>query len=121
VIASESSNALAENCAHLKAEFCGDSDNLAVLFKTVSEDLASKRQPFSKNSKKILNSLKTVMGEEAMRESAKAALGSEDEVEKIMVAFLATKGKDSSKGFRDFLKKKKVVKQQQDDEVFIAE
>lgn len=33
-----------------------------------------------------------------------------------MQAFLITKGKDSSKGFRDFLQKKKSVKQKKDED-----
>ena len=40
-----------------------------------------------------------------------------------MQAFLIKKGKDSSKGFREFLKKKKSVKQKKDEEadkVFVS-
>jgi hypothetical protein len=82
----------------------------------------SKRQPFTKNSKLILKDFKEKLGDGAFKEVALEALGSEEEVKKIMQAFLIKKGKDSSRGFRDFLKKKKSVKQKKDEkaeEVFV--
>lgn len=69
-----------------------------------------------------MKALKEKIGEEQLKIVAKESLGSDDEVNKIMQAFLIKKGKDSSKGFRDFLKKKKSVKQKKDqaaDQVFV--
>jgi hypothetical protein len=69
-----------------------------------------------------MKALKEKLGEEQLKTVAKESLGSDDEVSKIMKAFLIKKDKDSSKGFREVLKKKKSVKQKKDegaDQVFV--
>ena len=111
MIATEANNALKANSSRLDGEHCKNKENMEALFKVISADLVSKRQPFTKNSKLMMKSLKEKLGEAELKEVAKEALGSEAEVSKIMKAFLVKKGKDSSKGFRDFLKKKQSVKQ----------
>lgn len=96
--------------------------NFDQLFRIVLEDLGAKRQPFSKNAKAIMKSFKDKIGETKLREIAKEILQDENEVEKIMKAFVSTTKQDNSKGFRDFLKKKKSAKQKKDegaDEVFV--
>ena len=98
----------------MDAEFIKIPSNIEKILKVVSEDVASKRQPFTKNAKLILKEFKEKLGDDQFKSIAKEALGSEDEVKKIMQAFLVKKGKDSSKGFREFLKKKRSVKQKKD-------
>lgn len=98
------------------------SNNLELLFKTLSEDIESKRQPFAKNAKLVLKSISEKVGEETFKEIAKAALGSPEEADKLFQSFQEKKQKDNKKGFREFLKKKKTDKQKKDDDdnVFIA-
>ena len=86
----------------------------------ISLHIASKRQPFTKNSKLILKCLKEKIGEPDLKSLSTEILENEADVKKIMQAFLIKKGKDTSKGFRDFLKKKKSAKQKKDD-VILAE
>ena len=114
IIASQANNALKTNCQKMESEFWKEKENIEPLLKIVSQDLISKRQPFTKNSKLIMKSLKEKLGEAELKVIAKDALGSDEEVNKIMKAFLIKKEKDSSKGFRDFLKKKKSAKQKKD-------
>mmetsp|Transcript_5829 Transcript_5829/g.6571 ORF Transcript_5829/g.6571 Transcript_5829/m.6571 type:complete len:124 (+) Transcript_5829:442-813(+) len=114
VIAKEANNALKTNCSLLGSSYCEEKENLDVLFKVISQDITSKRQPFTKNSKLILKDLKTKMGEENLKKVARDALGNDDEVDKIMKVFLIKKNKDTSGGFRDFLKKKKGTKPKKD-------
>lgn len=118
LIASESNNALLTNCAMFESDYCKETDNINVLLKTLSEDIFSKRQPFTKNSKLILNDFKKKLGEEHLITAIQEALGSQDATEKLMKAFLVKKKeKDSSKGFKDFLKKKKNIKEQKEGEI----
>ena len=122
IIATEASKALKENCNLNSPEFYGNEENVNKLLKTISEDLVAKRQPFSKNGKLILKSFKDKVGDEGLRSVAKEVFQNDDEVNKIMQAFLVKKDKDSSKGFREFLKKKQSAKQKGDEtaeEVFI--
>lgn len=121
-ISTEVSNALKDNSLTLPAEFWLQSENMELLFNTLSEDIASKRQPFGKNAKLVLKSICDKIGEEAFKEIAKISLGSAEAAEKLFQSFQVKKEKDNSKGFRDFLKKKKNVKQNKDDEdnVFIS-
>lgn len=108
----------------MDAEFVKQPGNIEKILKVISEDVASKRHPFSKNAKLILKTFKEKLGDDEFKSVAKEALGSEEEVQKIMKAFLIKKGKDSSKGFREFLKKKKSVKQKKDQnalDVFVTD
>jgi hypothetical protein len=118
LIASESNNALLTNCAMFESDYCKETENINILLKTLSEDIFSKRQPFTKNSKLILNDFKKKVGEEHLKTAIREVLGSEEATEKLMKAFLVKKKeKDSSKGFKDFLKKKKNIKEQKEGEV----
>lgn len=117
VIASEANHALRSSTVLMSADHVKDKNNMDKLLKCISEDLVSKRQPFSKNSKLMLKEFKEKVGDDGLKEVAMEVLGNEDEVKKIMQAFLAKKGKDSSKGFREFLQKKKSVKSKKDETV----
>ena len=101
-----------------ESDYCKENENINILLKTLSEDIFSKRQPFTKNSKQILNNFKEKLGEENLKATINEVLGSEEETEKVMKAFLVKKKvKDSSKGFKEFLKKKKVISEQKDGDV----
>lgn len=99
-----------------ESEYCNKTDNINILLKTLSEDIVSKRQPFTKNSKLILKCFTEKLGEEPLKIVMKMALGSDEAVEKIMKALLVKKKeKDSSKGFRDFLKKKQNIQEKKEE------
>ena len=115
IIASEASQALKVNCKLIPGEMLKDHENVNLLLKTILEDLTAKRQPFSKNAKLILKTFKEKCGEEQLKNTAKEVFQDEDKVKNIMQAFLVKKSQDSSKGFRDFLKKKKSAKQKNDE------
>lgn len=122
IIATEASKALKENCNSCPAEFLENEENVNRLLKTLSEDLVAKRQPFSKNAQLILKNFKEKIGEESLRNIAKEVLQEDEEVQKLMQVFSVKKEKDESKGFREFLKKKKSTKQKDGEsaeEVFI--
>jgi uncharacterized protein YeaO (DUF488 family) len=80
VIASEANNALMENCKLFDVEYCKQKENVGTLLKILSEDLVSKRQPFTKNSKLMLKTFKDKIGDEEFQNVARESLGSEDEV-----------------------------------------
>lgn len=80
VIASEANHCLRANCVQMESEYVRNKDNVEKLLKTLSEDMVSKRQPFSKNSKLILKDFKEKLGDEELQNVAREALGSEDEV-----------------------------------------
>lgn len=116
LIASEANNALRVNCAMFESEYCNKTDNINILLKTLSEDIVSKRQPFTKNSKLILKCFTEKLGQEPLKIIMKMALGSDEAVDKIMKALLVKKKeKDSSKGFRDFLKKKQNIQEKKEE------
>lgn len=122
VIAAEASQALKMNCKLIPGEQLKDHENVNTLLKTLLEDLTGKRQPFSKNAKLILKTFKEKCGDDQLKNTAQEVFQDENEVKKIMQAFLVKKGQDSSKGFREFLKKKKSAKQKKDetaDQVFV--
>jgi hypothetical protein len=121
IIAAESSKSLTENCKIVSSDFLKTPENVDRLLRTLSEDLGAKRQPFSKNAKLILKTFKEKIGDPELKNTAQEVFQDENEVKKIMQAFLVKKGHDSSKGFREFLKKKKSAKQKKDeplDQVF---
>ena len=60
--------------------------------------------------------MKEKIGKLELKSIANEVFENEDAVNKIMEVFLKKKVKDSSKGFRAFLKKKKVIKQKQEGE-----
>jgi len=115
VIASEANNALKTSCSLFDEEHIRKKDNLDNLLKLVSTHLESKRQPFTKNSKLILKCLKEKIGEADLKSLATEVLQDDSEVEQIMKAFIVKKTKDSSSGFRAFLKNKKKAKKGDDE------
>lgn len=80
VIASEANNALMENCKIFDSEYCKQKQNMEALLKVLSEDIVSKRQPFTKNSKLMMKTFKEKIGEEELQNVARESLGSEAEV-----------------------------------------
>ena len=70
----------------------------------------------------MLKTISDKIGEEAFKEIAKSSLGNEEDAEKLIQSFQVKKEKDNKEGFREFLKKKKNIKQNkgEEDNVFIA-
>jgi hypothetical protein len=121
VIAAEASQSLKVNCKMYTTEYLENTTNIDSLIKTILIDLNGKRQPFSRNAKFILKEFKDKMGDQPLKDTAKEILQNDNDVKKIMQAFLVKKDQDSSKAFRDFLKKKKSAKGKGDetaDQVF---
>lgn len=80
VISSEANHALKANIIVMESEHCKDKDNMQKLLTVISEDLNTKRQPFSKNAKLILKELKEKLGEPGLESVAREALEDEAEV-----------------------------------------